>query len=107
MAVASSLPHMAKSIDLWYETPSIIIHTVNDSDEDDTIDNYANDIFTMYFNAFKDGKRYREWQDTLQDTKKGLWVDYKVHQNIYHLTDHDFIKIFFRKLEQKDIGKWR
>ena len=35
---ASSLPHTASNFKLWYEIPSIIIHTVNDSDEDDTID---------------------------------------------------------------------
>ena len=52
---------------------------MNDSDEDDSIDNDANDIFIMCFNSFKDGKRFRVWQDTVQDTKKGLWVGYKVH----------------------------
>ena len=35
---ASLLPHTASNFKLWYEIQSIIIHTVNDSDEDDTID---------------------------------------------------------------------
>ena len=91
MAVASSLPHMAKNIELWYETPSIIIHTaiMNDSADDDSMDNDANDIFIMCFNSFKDGKRFRVWQDTVQGTKKGLWVGYKVHQNI--VTEHVYL----------------
>ena len=38
LVVAGSLPLTAKHIKLRYEIPSIIIHTVNDSDEDDTID---------------------------------------------------------------------
>ena len=65
LVVASSLPHTAKHIKLRYETPSIIIHTVNDSDEDDTIDNDANDILIIYFNSFKEWKRLRERQNKM------------------------------------------
>ena len=52
---------MAKHIKLRYETPSIIIHTVNDSDEDDTIDNDVNDMstFSSYISILsKNGKDY-------------------------------------------------
>ena len=58
LVVASSLPHTAKHIKLRYETPSIIIHTVNDSDEDDTIA-----MMSMTFSSYisilsKNGKDY-------------------------------------------------
>ena len=58
LVVASSLPHTAKHIKLRYETPSIIIHTVNDSNEDDTIA-----MMSMTFSSYisilsKNGKDY-------------------------------------------------
>ena len=82
---------------------------------------WQNDIFIIYFNSFKERKRLRERTDKMYlpwnwskqrcipgcSLEKGLWDNNKVHRNIYHLTGSCWLKyIFYRKLEQKDIGKW-
>ena len=76
LADASSLPHTASNFKLWYEIPSIIIHTVNDSDEDDTIDDddimiplqYHYDTITTLWNHYV--------YDTIDDDDKMTFSSY-------------------------------